>query len=67
MVGSYVQMDMHRLEWVRVGSAKAYSVIFGVHDTFPNSRDMLVGLTFMGKFRSVTFDFDEGRVLFRSG
>jgi len=64
VVGNLVEMDMHHLEYVTVGSAKVYSVLFGVHNTFPRSRDMLVGLTFMSNFRT-TFDFDEKRVLFR--
>ena len=58
-------MDMHRLEYVKLGTAKAYSVVFGAHDTFPGTRNMLVGLTFIRQFRT-TFDFDEKRVLFRS-
>jgi hypothetical protein len=66
VVGSQVEMDMHRLEYVKVGSAKAYSVLFGAHDTFPNTRMMLVGLTFINKFTTTTLDFDEKRVLFRS-
>ncbi len=59
-------MDMHRLEYVKVGSARAYSVTFGVHEAFPKSRIVLVGLTFIRQFRT-TFDFDENRVLFRTG
>jgi predicted aspartyl protease len=68
-VGGQVQMDIHRLEYVRVGSAKAYSVLFGVYNTFPSSRltsrMTLVGLTFIRQFRT-TFDFEENRVLFRA-
>lgn len=63
--GGTVQMDRHRLEWVKVGSAKAYNVDIGVQNTFAGSRQMLVGLTFIKQFRT-TFDFDEGRVLFRA-
>lgn len=65
--GGSVQMDVHRLEWVRVGSAKAYDVKIGVQTTFagPGARIMLVGLTFMKQFRTV-FDFSGARVLFRS-
>ena len=66
VVGSQVQMDMHRLEYVKVGSAKAYGVIFGVHNAFPDSRVMLVGLTLIRQFNTLTFDFGENRVLFRS-
>jgi hypothetical protein len=40
-------------------------VEIGVQNTFAGSRQMLVGLTFIKQFRT-TFDFDEGRVLFRT-
>ena len=65
--GGRVHMDVHRLEWVKVGSAKAYDVKIGVQSTFAGlgSRKMLVGLTFIRQFRT-TFDFDEKRVLFRA-
>ena len=63
--GGTVQMDKHRLERVRVGSAMAYDVEIGVQNTFAGSRQMLVGLTFIKQFRT-TLDFDEGRVLFRA-
>lgn len=65
IVGSQVEMDVHRLEYVRVGSAKAWSVMFAVYNAVPRTRYMLVGLSFIGKFRT-TFDFDEERVVFRS-
>jgi len=64
-LGSEVQMDLHRLDYLRVGSAKAWNVRFGVHTTMPGSRWMIVGLSFMRQFRT-TFDFDEGRVIFRA-
>jgi predicted aspartyl protease len=65
--GGSIDMDIHRLEWVKVGSAKAYSVMFGVQDTFAGagSRKMLVGLSFIRQFRTI-FDFKGRRVLFRS-
>lgn len=63
--GGSVEMDIHQLEWVRVGSAQAYDVRIGVSDTFAGSRNMLVGLTFIKQFRTI-FDFDGGRVVFRS-
>jgi predicted aspartyl protease len=65
--GGSVQMDIHRLEWVRVGSDKAYDVKMGVQKTFagPGARLMLVGLTFIKQFRTI-FDFDGSRVVFRS-
>jgi predicted aspartyl protease len=64
--GGSVQMDIHRLEWVKVGSAKAYDVRIGVADTFAESLRMLVGLTFIRQFLTTTFDFEQRRVLFRS-
>ena len=63
--GGTVQMDKHRLERVRVGSAMAYDVEIGVQNTFRGVQAMLVGLTFIKHFRT-TFDFDEGHVLFRA-
>lgn len=64
-VGGQIEMDMHWLEHLKVGSAKAYRVQFGVYNTVPDARFIIVGLTFMKRFRT-TFDFDEGRVLFRA-
>jgi len=58
-------MDGHRLEYLKVGSAKAWSVMISVYNTVPGTRYMLVGLSFISKFR-ITFDFDERRVLFCS-
>jgi hypothetical protein len=65
--GGSVEMDVHRLEWVRVGSARAFDVRMGVANTFAGagSRKILVGLTFIKQFRTI-FDFDRGRVVFRS-
>jgi predicted aspartyl protease len=63
--GSTVQINEHRLEWVRVGSAMAYDVEIGVCTTFAGSRNMLLGLNFIKQFR-IILDFDAGRVLFRS-
>jgi predicted aspartyl protease len=64
-LGSQVEMDLHRLHYLRVGSAKAWNVRFGVHTTMQGSRWMIVGLSFMRQFRT-TFEFDARRVLFRS-
>jgi predicted aspartyl protease len=64
-VGGQIEMDMHWLEHLKVGSARAYRVQFGVYNTVPSARFIFVGLTFMKRFRT-TFDFDEGRVLFRA-
>ncbi len=63
--GGTVQMDVHRLEWVRVGGARAFDVKMGVAKTFagPGARQILVGLTFISQFRT-TFDFGEARVVF---
>jgi predicted aspartyl protease len=65
--GGSVEMDIHRLEWVRVGSARAFDVMMGVAESFagPGSRKMLVGLTFIKQFRTI-FDFNGDRVVFRS-
>jgi predicted aspartyl protease len=63
--GGSAEMDIHRLEWVKVGSAKAYDVEIGVANTFAGSLRMLVGLTFIKQFRT-TLDFDGRRVIFRS-
>lgn len=65
ILGGQVEMDLHRLEHLKVGSAKAYRVSFGVYNAVPGSRYILVGLSFVKQFRT-TLDFDEGRVLFRS-
>jgi len=64
-VGGQVEMDIHWLEFLRVGSAEAYRVKFGVYNTVPGTRFIIVGLSFMKQFRT-TFDFDESRVVFRS-
>ncbi len=58
-------MEMHWLEHLKVGSAQAYRVHFGVYNTLPGARFIIVDLTFMKRFRTI-FDFDEGRVLFRA-
>ena len=65
--GSTVHIDEHRLEVVRVGSARVFGIRMGVARTFegPGARRMLVGLNFIKQFRT-TFDFDENRVLFRA-
>jgi predicted aspartyl protease len=65
VVGSQVEMDVHRLHYLRVGSAKAWSVTIAVYNAVPGARYILVGLSFMRQFRT-TFDFDERRVLFRA-
>jgi len=67
VVGGQVQMDIHRLEYMKVGSAKAYRVLFGVYSTFSEPRIALVGHTFMEKFATITFDLAGKRVVFRRG
>jgi predicted aspartyl protease len=67
VIGKQVKVDMHRLEYMKVGSAKAYGVSFGAYNTFPGSRMPLVGLTFMDKFTTITFDLAGKRVVFRHG
>ena len=37
-IGGRVLMDLYRLEYLKVGSAKAYRVTFGVHTTVPGTR-----------------------------
>ena len=50
-------MDMHWLEFLKVGSAKAYRLKTGVYNTVPGARFIIVGLSFMKQFRT-TFNFD---------
>ena len=56
-VGGQVEMDMHWLEFLKVGSAKAYRLKTGVYNTVPGARFIIVGLSFMKQFRT-TFNFD---------
>jgi hypothetical protein len=65
MIGSRVEMDLHMLAYLKVGSAKAYRVMFGVYNAVSGARYILVGLSFIKQFRT-TFIKVEGRVLFRS-
>ena len=67
VVGDQVKMDMHRLDYMKVGSAKAYGVSFGVYSTFSEPRITLVGLTFIQKFTTLTLDHAGKRVVFRLG
>ena len=64
VVGGQVMMDIHTLEYLRVGTAQVHHVRFGVCGTGPGSRFMLVGLSFMQHFRT-TLDLHGVRVLFR--
>jgi predicted aspartyl protease len=65
VVGGQVEMDMYLLGYLKVGSAKAYRVVFGVYNAVPGFRYILVGLSFIKQFRT-TLDFDGNRILFRS-
>lgn len=66
VVGSRKQMDRHRLEYVRVGSARVSRVIFIVGDLGASRRPiMLLGLTFLRSF-NITLDLDRNVVLFRA-
>ena len=67
VVGGQAWMDVHRLEYVKVGSAKAYGLLFGAYEAFPDPRMTLVGHTFMERFKTVTFDLAKKRVVFRRG
>lgn len=64
VVGGRVEMDLHKLEYVRVGTAQVYRVSFCVGDLGPAFRFMLLGLSFVEHF-TTTLDFDRRRVLFR--
>ncbi len=64
VVGGHVRMDIHRLEYVQVGTAMVYGVTFGVANA-GHSRFMLLGLPFIQQYNT-TVDFDRARVLFRS-
>ena len=65
VVGGEAKIDVHRLEYMKVGSARAHNVLFGVYSTFSELRITLVGMTFMQKFTNVTFDLAGKRVVFR--
>lgn len=65
--GGTVQIDEHRLESVRVGSATAYGVEIGVCTTFAGSRYMLLGINFLKKFATTTVDFERRVVRMRTG
>jgi predicted aspartyl protease len=64
--GGSVETNVYMLESVQVGSAKVYEVKIGVQETFdgPGARTMLVGQTFIKRFRTI-FDFDSDHVIFR--
>ncbi len=64
VVGGRVEMDLHKLEYVRTGTAQVYRVSFCVGNLGPAFRFMLLGLSFVEHF-TTTLDFDRKRVLFR--
>lgn len=66
--GQKVEMDRHRLEYVRAGTARAHHIDFLVGSIGPDYKlVMLLGLSFMRRFATTTLDFGRGRVLFRAG
>ena len=64
VVGGRLDMDLHKPDYVRAGTAQVYRVSFCVGDLGPASRFMLLGLSFVEHF-TTTLDFDRWRVLFR--
>jgi predicted aspartyl protease len=66
--GGERKLDRHRLEYVRVGTAKAYNVGLLVADLGPTYKfALLIGLSFIKQFTSTTVNFDTSEVFFRSG
>lgn len=64
-LGGSSRMNVHALEYLRVGTAQAHRVRFLAGDIPPPfSRFMLLGLSFLKDF-NVTLDFDNGRAVFR--
>ncbi len=66
--GGTRKSDQHRLEHMRVGTAKAHRISFIVEDFGPEFRFfILLGLSFIRKFATTTVNLDANWVLFRSG
>lgn len=66
VVGGVKNMDLHTMEYMRVGTATAYRVDFLVSDINRQNRLlMLLGLSFLRRFAATTLDLDGGRVVFR--
>ena len=64
--GALVPMNVHRLQSMRVGTAEAYNVLIAVGNPGPALRLVLLGLSFMGRFGTITVDLKGNRVLFRA-
>jgi clan AA aspartic protease (TIGR02281 family) len=64
VVGGWRRMDRHRLERIRVGTARVHGVPILVDQMGAGfSPFMLLGLAFLQKF-NVTIDFDRDEILF---
>ncbi len=66
VVGGWRTMDRHRLQRIRVGTARVHSVPILVDQMGAGfSSAMLLGLAFLQRF-NVTIDFDRNEILFRT-
>jgi predicted aspartyl protease len=66
VVGGWRKMDRHRLERIRVGTARVHGVPILVDQMGAGfSPVMLLGLAFLQKF-NITIDFDRNQILFRA-
>ena len=66
VVGGWRRMDRHRLERIRVGTARVHSVPILVDQMGAGFEPiMLLGLAFLQRF-NVTIDFDRNEILFPS-
>lgn len=63
--GRRITMDIHRLERVVVGTARAHNVMFGVSAAGVRWSLVLLGLTFIGQFETATVNFAAKRLLLR--
>jgi clan AA aspartic protease (TIGR02281 family) len=66
VVGGWRTMDRHRLERIRVGTARVHGVSILVDQMGAGySPVMLLGLAFLQRF-NITIDFDRNQILFRA-
>ena len=66
VVGGWRRMDRHRLERIRVGTARVHGVPILVDQMGAGFNPvMLLGLAFLQRF-NVTIDFDRNEILFRT-
>ena len=66
VVGGWRTMDRHRLERIRVGTARVHGVPILVDEMGAGFNPvMLLGLAFLQRF-NVTVDFDRNEILFRA-